>query len=155
MQPLKTSPFILMLEDDTEDRYITESFFKENGYNVRLEFLTHGPEVMKYLHQCEDKGGGYPHLIILDKNVPTGSGMEVLRELKAHAHYKTIPVVMISGSAFPNEVSESYRLGVNSYILKPSTNQQTLKKIGTFFSYWFETVELPVVGQEEMLDRFQ
>ena len=152
---MKTSPYILMLEDDSEDRYLTESTFKEIGYNVRLEFLTHGAEVMKHLNQCENDRGAVPDIILLDKNVPTGSGIEVLKELKSHPRYKTIPVVMISGSAFPNEVAESYRLGVNSYILKPSTYQQTIKKIGTFFTYWFETVELPVVSNEEMLDRFQ
>ena len=90
-----------MLEDDSEDRYLTESIFKEIGYNVRLEFLTHGPEVIRHLQQCEEKGGGYPDLILLDKNVPTGSGMEVLKELKTNARYKTIPVVMISGSDAP------------------------------------------------------
>lgn len=155
MQPGSRQPFILMLEDDNEDRYITESYFREKGHNVRLEFLTHGPEVMQYLQQCEKDESGYPQLILLDKNVPTGSGMDVLKELKSHPRFRSLPVVMISGSAFPNEIAECYMLGANSYIHKPSTNKLTIQKIESFFNYWFDTVELPDVLENVKPNLFQ
>jgi CheY-like chemotaxis protein len=141
---------ILMLEDDTEDRYITESVFKEKGYNIQIDFVTHGHEVMGFLDAHYEKNGACPDLVLLDKNVPTGSGMDVLRELKSHPVYSNIPVVMVSGTAFPKEVAESYRLGVNSYIQKPTGNKETFKKIESFINYWFDTVELPGDMKEEL-----
>ena len=143
MKPSTSKRSILMLEDDKEDRYITESFFREQGYNIHLEFVTHGHEVIEYLDRCASEQLPYPDLILLDKNVPIGSGMDVLRQLKADDTYRMIPVVMISGTAFPKDVNESYRLGVSSYVLKPYSNEQTSRKISSFITYWFDTVELP------------
>lgn len=138
-----THPYILMLEDDQEDRYITESFFAERNYNIGLVFVTNGHEVMEYLELCRNTRRPLPSLILLDKNVPIGSGIEVLRELKSHRAYRGIPTVIISGTAFEHEVDECYQLGVNSYIVKPTTNDMTAEKIGTFVQYWFSIVELP------------
>lgn len=132
-----------MLEDDQEDRYITESFFAERNYDIGLVFVTNGYEVMEYLELSRNIKRPLPSLILLDKNVPIGSGIDVLRELKSHRAYRGIPTVMISGTAFAHEVEECYRLGVNSYITKPTNNEQTIQRIATFVEYWFGTVELP------------
>jgi CheY-like chemotaxis protein len=134
-------PYILMLEDDHDDRHITSSFFLESGREIHIEFLEHADEVLPYLEGCGE--ATLPRLIVLDKNVPRGNSMQALRQIKEHPAFRIIPVVMISGSAFPAEVLESYRLGVNSFISKPFNNEQTTKTIGTFISYWFDTVELP------------
>ncbi len=99
---------------------------------------------MDFLSVCERTGTPYPKLIILDKHVPIGSGVEVLKELKVHPVYKKLPIVIVSGTALPYEVAECYALGVNSYITKPSTDALTAKKIESFVNYWFNIVELPV-----------
>jgi CheY-like chemotaxis protein len=139
-----TVPYILMLEDDSEDRYITKSFFSERGYNIGLVLVTYPDEVMEYLHNCIKENNKLPSLILLDKNVPAGDGLEVLKDIKASSFFRGIPVVMISGTDFPEHVAESYKYGASSYILKPSTNELTIKKIETFINYWFETVNLPL-----------
>lgn len=136
-------PYILMLDDDGDDRYLTAMFFKEQGYRVDLKFLMNTMDVMPFMNRCIKECLQLPSLILLDKNVPSGNGFDVLRELKAHSAFQKIPVVMISGSAHQKEIDESYRLGASSYIVKPMNNELTQRKIGSFVRYWFDTVELP------------
>ena len=140
------NPYILMLEDDEDDRDITRSFFAENDHNIGLEFLTNSDDVLPFLRNCLTNGQPLPVLILLDKNAPAGGGMDVLRQIKSHPALKMIPVVMISGSAFEAEVNESYRLGANSYILKPASREMTERKISNFLSYWLNSVELPTAS---------
>jgi CheY-like chemotaxis protein len=139
-------PYILMLEDDGDDRHITQTFFAANDFDIALEFLVNSDEVIPYLEICTQQQRHLPKLILLDKNVPAGGGMEVLKKIKSHMSYKMIPVVMISGTAFPSEINEAYRLGVNSFILKPFSSDLTAKTIGNFLNYWFGSVEFPEVS---------
>ena len=142
----QNTPYILMLEYDSDDRHITQVFFTEKGYNVGLEFMTDPTRVLPYLETLLVKDLLLPRLILLDKNVPLLSGIDVLKQIKAHPVLRSIPVVMISGSSNQDEVNECYRLGVNSFITKPFTNDLTAKTIDSFVSYWFGTVDLPVVA---------
>lgn len=136
-------PYILMLEDDSDDRYITSNMFREMAYNVDLKFFVHSQDVLPFMKHCLAEGLNLPSLVLLDLNIPSGSGLEVLKDIKAHPALQRIPVVMISGSNYPKDVEESYRLGANSYIVKPLNSAHTQQKIDTFVRYWFETVELP------------
>ena len=139
-------PYILMLEDDGDDRHITQMFFSEKGYNVGREFLTEAGDVLPYLERCLNENRLLPRLILLDKNIPSLSGLEVLAQIREHAVLRALPVVMISGSPNQKEINESYRLGVNSFITKPFGNELTAKTIDAFVNYWFGTVDLPEVA---------
>jgi two-component system response regulator len=132
-----------MLEDDSDDRYITEQFFRERGYDIGLQFLLNSDDVLPFLRRCELDGLRLPSLILLDKNAPAGGGVEVLRALKTDPLLRAIPVVMLSGSVQQKEVMECYQLGVNSFIAKPFTNEATAEAIETFVRYWFSTSLLP------------
>lgn len=136
-------PYILMLEDDEDDRYFTGSFFEDRGYNVQLEFLTEAADVLPYLERCINNNSQLPVLILLDKNARSTSGLETLAQLKAHPLLKAIPVVMISGSAFPQDIAAGYDLGANSFIIKPLNSVETTRTIESFMNYWFNTVNLP------------
>jgi CheY-like chemotaxis protein len=137
--------YILMLEDDSDDRYITQTVFSEKGYNIPIEFLTNTEYVLPFLQQCIDDSTTLPALILLDKNVPASGGLKVLENIKGHPSFRAIPVVMISGTAYPEDVNESYRLGVNSFIVKPFGSEQTANTIETFVNYWFGISELPTI----------
>lgn len=138
-----TVPYILMLEDDADDQHITLSFFREQNHDIHLEFVTNPAEVVPFLDNCGSNSLAFPHLIILDKYMAAGSSVATLMELKAHPMYRKIPVVIISGSDWAEDIEECYRLGANSYIVKPQRDGITAKKIATFVSYWFEVAELP------------
>lgn len=90
-------PYILMLEDDEDDRYITQTFFAANNFDVGIEFLSNSDDVLPWLENCIAKDKHSPSLILLDKHAPADGGIEVLKRLKSHPLFKVIPVVMISG----------------------------------------------------------
>ncbi|MCD6013202.1 MAG: response regulator [Flavipsychrobacter sp.] len=138
-------PYILMLEDDEDDRYFTQTFFSDRGYNIGLRFLTVANDVVPYLQNCIENNQLLPRLILLDKNIPSVSGIEALRQVKQHPLFSFIPVVMISGNMFPKDINESYQLGVNSFIIKPHNSELTAKTIDAFVDYWFNVVELPEI----------
>lgn len=137
--------YILMLEDDVDDRHITESFFEEQNYNIGLRFVATPDGLLQYLNDCADEGTLLPSLIILDKYVSIGSSVDTLKLVKSHPVFRHIPIVVVSGSSMPEDIDECYRWGANSYIVKPQRNEHTMRKIGTFVSYWFEVVELPQI----------
>lgn len=141
-----------MLEDDGDDRHLTQFHFAEQKIKVDLTFLTKPDEVLPYLANCCNEGCALPSLVILDKHVPSGCGLDVLRDIKSHPVFRQIPVVVISGSDQPADVKESYRLGANSYIIKPVSSELTARKIATFVSYWFEISELPKITPKPVME---
>jgi CheY-like chemotaxis protein len=132
---LSNGQYVLMLEDDADDRYITESTIKELGYNIPVRFLSYDRELITYLSQSEQ-----PSLILLDYNPVTGS--DTLKQLKAHPDFNHIPVIVLSEVASNHHVRQCYQLGANSFIKKPDTADLTRNKIETFFRYWFEVAEI-------------
>lgn len=134
-----------MLEDDGDDREITATFFAEHNYDIRLQFATEGQELMQYLQHCLDANVPLPSLILLDKYIQVNSGIEVLKAIKAHPSLQHIPTIMISGSNMPQDIDLCYKLGANSYIVKPAYNAETARKIGAFVNYWFQVAELPTI----------
>lgn len=126
-----------MIEDDLDDRYITETYFAQVGHKVQIDFFEGSGDVIGYLSSLESSQ--LPDLIILD---PGKRGFESLEQLKTHEQFKVIPIVVVSELTPATKVKEAYRLGANSFIEKPSTHALTSEKIGTFAKYWFEVVEL-------------
>lgn len=137
---METSLRILMIDDDHDDHYITKDVLKELNIQVDIDFISDSTIVFDHL---ESQKENLPNLILLDKNLPATDGIEILMQLKAHSTYTLIPVVVISGSAFPEEVNEFYRNGASSFITKPSSGKLTKEKIEGFIRYWSEICELP------------
>lgn len=132
---LSKEQYVLMLEDDVDDRYITESTIKELGYDISIRFLAYGKELISYLTESEE-----PALILIDYNPVTGA--DILRQLKTHPDFNHIPVVVLSEVASPNHVRRCYQFGANSFIKKPDTAEMTKNKIEIFFKYWLEVAEI-------------
>jgi CheY-like chemotaxis protein len=130
-------PSVLMIEDDLDDRYITETYFAQNGYTVSLEFFEGHGDVIQYLSGLQHES--LPDLIVLD---PGKRGNDTLQQLKTHDVFREIPVIVLSEVTQRSAVKEAYRLGANSFIQKPATHALTKEKIGTFAKYWFDVVEL-------------
>lgn len=131
---LNDEQYVLMVEDDVDDRYITESTIKELGYNIPIRFISYHRELMTFLGNSAE-----PTLILLDYNPVNGA--DILRLLKSHPDFNHIPVVVLSEVANKNHVRQCYQLGANSFIQKPTSADRTRNKIETFFKYWLEVVE--------------
>ena len=129
--------YILMVEDDPDDRHITNQTLKEIGFNVPIIYLTQSDKVLSFLAAHEA-----PAIILIDFNSNPDNGIEVLKTLKGHTAYRHIPVIILSESAAPTYVTECYRHGAHTFIVKPFTTAATRKKIENFFTYWLEVAEV-------------
>jgi len=137
--------FILIAEDDADDRFLLQAAFEENGFSDRLQFVENGVEVIEYLASLRhsDQDNSFPRFILLDLNMPKKDGREVLRELKQSPELKKIPVIIFSTTNNEQEMRRCYELGANSYITKPNSFESLLKTVAALRSYWMHT-SIPV-----------
>jgi len=138
---------ILLVEDSAEDAEMTLRALRKNNLANRVHWVKDGEHALDYLFGRHGHGQGSPlqapKLVMLDLKMPKVDGIEVLRELKAHAQTRAIPVVVMTSSNEERDVVEAYRLGVNSYIVKPVGFEaffETVSKIGL---YWVLTNRTP------------
>ncbi|MGI8951557.1 MAG: response regulator [Chitinophagaceae bacterium] len=139
--------FILIAEDDADDRFLLQTAFEEMGYKDKIEFVENGVELVKFLDDIQTKklaNNNYPGFIMLDLNMPKKDGREVLKELKEHAVFKKIPVIVFTTTQNENEIKKCYELGANTYIVKPVSFEGLVKALEDIRSYWFNTACIPV-----------
>jgi two-component system, response regulator len=130
---------ILLAEDNAEDAEMTLRALKRNNLANRVHWVKDGAEALEYLLGASQP----PKLVLLDIKMPKVDGIEVLRRLKENPATRGIPVVVMTSSNEERDVVDSYRLGVNSYIVKPvqfDAFMETVAKIGL---YWVLTNRVP------------
>jgi CheY-like chemotaxis protein len=138
--------FILIAEDDADDRFLLQTAFEENGFHDRLQFVENGVEILEYLESIkigEEGGGNLPRFILLDLNMPKKDGREVLKEIKQNPALKKIPVVIFSTTNNEQEMLRCYELGANSYITKPNSFEQLMEIVSNLRGYWMQTSSIP------------
>jgi len=137
---------ILLVEDNANDELLAVRALKGLLAAWNLWVVRDGAEALDYAFctgPYADRAARNPQLILLDKKLPLVDGLEVLRRLRADPRTCLIPIVMLTGSAEESDITESYRLGVNSYIVKPiDFNQlaETARKLG---GYWLRINQAP------------
>jgi CheY-like chemotaxis protein len=138
---------ILMADDDSDDRRLTQEALEEGRLMNEISFVENGEELMNYLRHegkfAPPNSLPRPGLILLDLNMPRKDGRSVLKELKSDPELRTIPVVVLTTSKADEDVYKSYDLGVNSYIVKPVTFEALVDILQTLEKYWFQIVQLP------------
>jgi CheY-like chemotaxis protein len=135
--------FILIAEDDADDRFLLRTAFEEKGYNDKLEFVENGMELLAYLDACQENiNHRYPKFILLDLNMPKKDGREVLKELKQHKLYKKIPIVIFTTTRNENEIRRCYEMGANTYVVKPASFNDLLNTIEQIRGYWLHTASV-------------
>ena len=127
---------IWIVEDDSDDRYLTQETLAALNINVPVKFLSSSKELFESLDSSQE-----PSLILIDYNIAPDNGLEVLKKLKQHEVHSKYPVVILSDSDLSRYKNECYRHGASSFIKKPNTLEGTHQKIGTFFKYWLEVAE--------------
>ncbi len=137
--------FILIAEDDADDRFLLNAAFEENGFRDKLHFVENGVELLEFLrHLISDEASPrVPSFILLDLNMPKKDGREVLREIKEDALMKRIPVVVFSTTNNEQEMKRCYELGANSYITKPNSFENLIKTVAAVRGYWLQTSSTP------------
>lgn len=138
--------FILIAEDDADDRFLLQTAFEENGFTDTLEFVENGIELIDYLSGIMNKKTldiQFPSFILLDLNMPKKDGREVLKEIKQHPELKKIPVIIFTTTKNEHEIKRCYELGANTYIVKPVSFDALVRVIQEIRSYWFNTASIP------------
>jgi CheY-like chemotaxis protein len=128
---------ILMLEDDSDDRYITESAIADLGLDIEIDFFSDSNQFLKSV-STTDK----PSLLLIDYNSVPENGLEVLKKIKSLQQINSVPIVILSDSVTGKYRNECYAYGASSFIRKPQTVEDTAKKIETFFKYWLNVAEV-------------
>ncbi len=139
--------FILVAEDDADDRFLLQTAFQEQKYGERVDFVSNGVELLNYLDTIqEDKHfeNNFPIFILLDLNMPKKDGREVLHFMKQHPVYKRIPVIIFTTTKNDNEVRKCYELGANTYVVKPTSFDALIGVLDDIRSYWLKTATVPV-----------
>ena len=138
--------FILIAEDDSDDRFLLQTAFKEKGYNDKIEFVENGVELLNFLMNIHNKKAvneTFPYLILLDLNMPKKDGREALKEIKQHPVLKKIPIVVFTTTKSESEGNRCYELGANTYIVKPVSFEKLLEVLENIRSYWNATAAIP------------
>jgi two-component system, response regulator len=131
---------VLLVEDSEDDAALTIRALKKHNLANHLLHLRDGEEVIDFLFERHDS---FPKLILLDLKMPKVDGIEVLRRLKADEKRKVIPVVILTSSKEERDIVESYKLGVNAYIVKPVDFDQFAKAIVKVGFFWGILNQLP------------
>lgn len=139
---------ILIAEDDADDRLLAQEALDRIETTKSVEFVENGEELMDYLL----RRGSYSHLnnspqpclLIIDLNMPKKDGREAIKEIKTNPHLRQIPIIVFTTSKDPDDICNTYQLGINSYIAKPPSFEELTKIMKTLIEYWAEIVELPI-----------
>jgi two-component system response regulator len=141
---------ILLVEDNPNDVTLALHAFKRQNLANHIHVARDGAEALDfvfctgaYAHRQIENG---PKVILLDLKLPLVDGIEVLRRIKGDPRTQTIPVVMLTTSREERDIVESYRLGVNSYIVKPVDFDQFTESVRQLGFYWLLINQSPIVG---------
>lgn len=137
---------ILYAEDNPADAELTLHTLKDRKIANNIVWVRDGAEALDFIrHEGKYKGrmGGMPKIILLDLKMPKVDGIEVLKALKTDGSTQSIPVVIMTSSNEEADLVKSYKLGVNSYIVKPVDFDKFAKIVEEVGLYWLVSNKLP------------
>jgi len=138
---------VLLVEDNPTDAELALHVLLRRVTSHALFHVHDGVEALEFL-RGEGAFAGRdrndpPKVVLLDLKLPRMSGLGVLREMKADPRLREIPVVMLTSSRQDRDLDEAYRLGVNSYIVKPVNYDDFAEAVAQVGAYWLRLNEVP------------
>jgi two-component system response regulator len=130
---------ILLVEDSPADAELAMRALRKGKLANHITWVKDGAEALEFIFRTGAYAGRpdrNPKLILLDLKLPKVDGIEVLKQVKANERTRVIPVVMVTSSAEGRDVIESYKLGVNSYLVKPVEFEQFSETVAKAGLYW-------------------
>jgi CheY-like chemotaxis protein len=141
---------ILLIEDSPDDVAFFKHTFDKAGLTASLRVAADGAEALEFI-SCTGRYAGRntaprPNLIVLDLKLPKVDGLEVLRRLKSDPHNWNIPIVVFSSSQEERDLIACYKLGANSYVVKPMDFDRFSKSVRQLCEYWLGLNQTPKAG---------
>ena len=139
---------ILLVEDNPQDAEMAIRALKKNNLSNNVVHVTDGEEALDFIFARGAYSGrnieSGPKIILLDLKLPKVDGLEVLKIVKSDERTKMIPVIALTSSSEEKDIIESYRLGVNSYIIKPVDFDKFVEAIKGLGYYWLLLNKSPI-----------
>jgi two-component system, response regulator len=139
MQPLNPME-ILLVEDNPADVELTLRALKRHNLTNQVQVVSDGAQALDYLFGSGAFAGRKqplpPKVVFLDLKLPKVDGREVLRRMKSDEKTRLIPVVVLTSSKEESDIVESYKLGVNSYVVKPLDFDKFVEAVSELGLYW-------------------
>lgn len=130
---------ILLVEDNPEDIELTLEALASHNLMNEVVVVEDGPSALDYLRRKGRfalRAEGNPAIILLDLKLPKLNGHEVLKEIRSDEDLQLIPVVMLTSSAEERDLLQSYRLGVNGYVVKPMDFKEFVTVVASLGVFW-------------------
>jgi CheY-like chemotaxis protein len=137
---------ILLVEDNPADAELALRALRKGKLANHITWVKDGAEALEFIFRSGAYAGRpdqHPRLILLDLKLPKVDGIEVLKRIKADERTRMIPVVMVTSSAEGRDIAESYKLGVNSYVVKPVEFEQFSETVAKAGFYWMLVNKAP------------
>jgi CheY-like chemotaxis protein len=131
---------ILLVEDNPNDAELTQRALKKSDVGARLAVARDGAEALEYLLSNRPK----PKVVFLDLKLPKIDGIEVLRRVRSDERTRSLPVVVLTSSQEERDIRECYKLGVNSYVVKPVEFDKFYKAVADLGTYWLVLNKSPL-----------
>ncbi|HEU0111171.1 MAG TPA: response regulator [Flavisolibacter sp.] len=133
---MKKEHFIIIVDDDTDDREILKDAFVSVTKEHQYIFFENGDMLLDYLYNHTENG--LPSLILLDLNMPGKDGRETLKELKSDKRFSPIPTIVFTTSSSLRDKITSYDLGANCFITKPDTFNKLVELTKSINQLWLQ-----------------
>jgi CheY-like chemotaxis protein len=137
---MKRGSIVLYAEDDPRDVELMQRAFTKAGLADRLKIVTDGKEAIVYLagngKVADRREFPWPVLLLVDLKMPRKTGFDVIRWVRQSPQFVTLPTVVLTASDADPDIKRAYRLGANSYLVKPTTLEKITALAKNLDRYW-------------------
>jgi two-component system, chemotaxis family, response regulator Rcp1 len=135
---------LLLVEDNPADVYLMREVLEELQVQAQLYVVDDGEAALAFMRREGPHAAPVrPDLILLDLNLPKKPGLEVLAEISADPNLRRIPLIVLSSSQAERDIVQSYELGANCYITKPTNLEQLQHAVCLIEGFWLTLAALP------------
>ncbi len=139
---------VVIVEDDPNDAELIARVLKKHNLAENLVLLKDGAEALDFLlapgGHVPAAADAFPRVVFLDLKLPKVDGIEVLRQMKADARTRTLPIVILTSSTEQRDLKEAYELGANSFVAKPIQFEEFSQAVAQLAQYWLVLNKPPV-----------
>lgn len=134
---------MLVIEDEKIDALSIGRVLKKEFPNVSLEVVTNGEQALDWIQRFHPDPDESVFLVLMDLTMPRMSGLDLISEFKRHAHLRSTPIVILSGSDNPSAINSAYDSGACGYLVKPTTSAEMSDLLSKTLNYWLSVNRLP------------